>query len=271
MFKFLRSFRLSVTLLAVVALLIFLHYSSILKPVENLLIRIFSPLQMLVYSVGVKFNGFYTDLPEGQNLIEANRQLKDEVDRLIAENARLRILAEENKAISSLTDFLAQANMRGVTARVIGKNPEAKFQALILDKGSKDGIKVDMPLVIADGILVGKIIKVRSNSAEAILVNDPRSRLAAMVENETESKGVLIGEYGLSLRMELIPQNETVKENDVVVTSGLEPTIPRGLVVGKVTRVLTEPNNFFQTAWIRPLVKIDNLTVVLVLTSSVHD
>lgn len=271
MFKFIKSTRFSVILLAVVALLIFLHYVSILKPVENLLIRVFSPLQTLVYSIGVKFNSLYTDLPQGQNLIEANKQLKEEVDQLIAENARLKVLAKENEAISSLNDFLAHSNLRGVGAKVIGKNPETNFQAIILDKGTKDGVKVDMPVVTSDGILAGKIFKVKNNSAEAILINDPRSRLAAMVENETESKGILMGEHGLSLKMELIPQNEIVKENDAVVTSGLEPTIPRGLVIGKITRVLTEPNSFFQTAWIRPLVKVDNLTVVLVLTSLTHD
>ena len=87
------------------------------------------------------------------------------------------------------------------------------------------------------------------------------------MENETKSQGVVIGEHGLSLKMELIGQNEVVKEGETVVTSGLEPTIPRGLVIGKISRVLAEPNSFFQTAFIQSLVKVDSLVVVSVLKS----
>jgi rod shape-determining protein MreC len=66
--------------------------------------------------------------------------------------------------------------------------------------------------------------------------------------------------------MELIPQGDTVKTGSTVVTSGLELMIPRGLVLGEVSRVEVEPTSLFQTAYLKPFVKNDSLTVVSVIS-----
>ena len=128
-----------------------------------------------------------------------------------------------------------------------------------------------MPLITDQGIMVGKIFKVYPSSSEAILINDSLSRVSAMVQNETNTQGVVVGEHGLSLTMELIPQNEEIKVDDFVITAGIEPTIPRGLVIGQVSRVVAEPNSLFQTVRVRPLVRADSLTVVSILTGPGHD
>jgi rod shape-determining protein MreC len=271
MFKFLKSSRPPLILLAVVVLLIFLHYIGLIKPIENLAVRILAPIQHRIYAWGADFNSLYASLSVSRDLVEVNKELEAEIESLTVANAQLKILLTESQALSDQTDFLTAAGFEAVQAKVIGKNPEPNLQAIILNKGLVDGIRVDLPLVVAEGIMVGKISKVKANSSEAILINDSRSRIAAMVQNETESKGVIVGEHSLSLKMELIPQNEEVKADDVVVTSGLEPTIPRGLVIGKISRVQTEPNSFWQTAWLQSLVKIDNLTIVSILTSPQYD
>ena len=65
--------------------------------------------------------------------------------------------------------------------------------------------------------------------------------------------------------MELILRNETIGSGDIVVTSGIEPGVPMGLVIGTVSRVDVEPNSFSQTAWIQPLLDINNLSMVSIL------
>ena len=104
-----------------------------------------------------------------------------------------------------------------------------------------------------------------------LLIYDSYSRMAALIQNESQSKGIVMGEHGLSLKMELIPKNELIKENDIVVTSGLEQNIPQGLVIGKISRFLNEPNDFFQTAWLQSPIKVDNLIFVSVLISPAYD
>ncbi|MFA6409968.1 MAG: rod shape-determining protein MreC [Candidatus Buchananbacteria bacterium] len=265
MFKYIKSRPLAVILLAVVFLLIFLHYVSILKPVENLVIRILTPIQRQIYSIGSGINNYYYAATSRKDYGEDNKKLTEQINQLTIENAQLKVALQENQEIAKQSGFLARNGLSAVTAKVIGKNPEPNLQSIILDKGLKDGIKIDYPIITADGILVGKISNVKANSSEAILINDSRSKIAATIQNENNTKGVVVGEHGLSLIMELIAKNDVVKVGDVVVTSGLESTVPRGLVIGKINRIVSESNSTFQTAWLQALVRVDNLTVVSVL------
>ncbi|MFA5021989.1 MAG: rod shape-determining protein MreC [Patescibacteria group bacterium] len=265
MFKFIKSRPLSLTLLAAVILLIFLHYTSILVPIENLVIRILAPIQSKIYGTGTKVNDFYYDATSRKDFVQANEKLTNEVNRLTIENAQLKTVLQDNQEVSKQANFLARTGLQAITARVVGKNPEPNLQSIILDKGSNEGIKINFPLITDDGVMIGKISQVKANSSEAVLINDSRSKIAVIIQNESNSKGVVVGEHGLSLKMELISKNDVIKEGDIAITSGLEPTIPRGLVVGKINRITAEPNASFQTAWLQSLVKIDNLTVVSVL------
>ncbi|MDD2807752.1 MAG: rod shape-determining protein MreC [Patescibacteria group bacterium] len=268
MFRFLRSISRSVIYLAAVILLIFLHYIGILKPLEDFAIFLLTPIQASVYRLGGGINQLYTGFPGRQDLAKENSSLTEQVNKLIVENSQLKMMIELNSEVSVQQKFLEHSGLKAITATIIGRNPEPNLQSIIIDKGSNDGIKPDLPLITADGVMVGKILKVKGNSSEAILVNDSRSRIAAVVQNEAGSKGAVIGEHGLSLKMELIPQNDKVSEGDVAITSGIEPNIPRGLVIGTVSRVITEANGFFQTALLQSPVKINNLIVVSIVTNT---
>lgn len=265
MFKFLKQTRLSVILLAVMVLLIFLHYINILRPFENLAVWLLAPLQQRVYTGGTKINNIYAAIVNQQELLKANKQLEEEVAELTVANAELKTRLAEGEELLLQHNFLAARTMPAIIAQVIGKNPEPTLQAIILNKGSKDGVKVNLPVLALNGVIAGKIFKVKDKSAEAILLNDSRSRIAAMVQNDAKSKGVVAGEHSLSLKMELLPQTETIKAGQIVVTSGLEANIPAGLVIGKIRRVQAESSSFFQTAWLSPLIKLDNLIVVSIL------
>lgn len=265
MLKFLKTARLSVILLAVMFLLFFLHYLNVLLPLENLTIWLLAPIQQRVYATGTKINNLYFAAVKQKELSKANKQLEEEVANLTVANAELKTRLEESRELLLQHDFLSRQDYSAIVAKVIGKNPEPTRQAIILNKGSQDGVKVNLPVLSANGVIAGKIYQVKQNSAQAILLYDSRSRIAALVQNDAKSKGVVAGEHGLSLKMEFLPQTEIVKVGQVVVTSGLEANIPAGLVIGKVRRVEAESNSFFQTAWLVPLIRLDDLTVVSIL------
>lgn len=265
MFKFLKTARLSVILLTVMFLLIFLHYLNILLPLENLAIWLLSPIQQRVFAVGTRVNNLYFAAVSQSELTKANERLAAEAADLTVANAELKIRLAESQELLLQHNFLARNDYDAIIAKVIGKNPEPTRQAIILNKGSQDGVKVNLPVLSSNGVIAGKIYKVKPNSAEAVLLYDARSRIAALVQNDAKSQGVVSGEHGLSLKMDFLPQTEAVKVGQIVVTSGLEANIPAGLVVGKVQRVQAESNSFFQTAWLAPLIKLDDLIVVSIL------
>ncbi len=248
-----------------------MHWLGPLKPIEGLAVRIVSPIQSRVYALGVSINNLYLTVSGKNQPLQVNQELQTQIQTLAVANAELQTRLEEVEALIIQQDFLKQEKLPSVTARVIGRSVGPDVQGIILNKGSADGVAVDMPLITDAGILVGKIYKVTSRSSEAILINDSLSRISAIIQNTTRTQGIVIGEHGLSLNMELVPQNDTVSINNLVVTAGVEPRIPRGLVIGQVSRVSTEPNSLFQTVRVRPLLKVDSLVIVSILISNHHD
>lgn len=253
-------------ILAVMLLLIFLHRAGILSPIENIVLAVFSPVQRTVYGSGTRLNNSYQSILMFGDTAKENNELRDTVRRLTEENVQLRALFSDQQALALQERFLTTTGYQYISAHIIGKNPEANFQAIIIDRGGKDGIGAGMPVVVGAGVMIGTILNADDYTSQVLMINDSRSRIASVLENEQSSQGVVIGEHGLSLKMELIPQGDTVKIGSTVVTSGLELMIPRGLVLGEVSRVEVEPTSLFQTAYLKPFVKNDSLTVVSVIS-----
>ena len=111
--------------------------------------------------------------------------------------------------------------------------------------------RTGQPAVTGDGVLVGKVAAVTPLSATVMLLTDPRSRLAVALLDAEGTIGLLEGDRGTSLRIGLIPQESAVSPDDLVITSGLETGIRRGLVVGTVDQVSSGAQDPFQTALVR--------------------
>ncbi len=257
-------------LLAVVGLLIFFHYLRILTPFESFILSILNPVQERVYNFGEKINNFC--------LKADDKSLYDEISRLTIEVAKLKVLEEENQVLKKELNFFEENQNKYVVARVIGQDP-LEPNTLILNKGEESGIRVGFPVVANEGIMIGKIIKVEKNISTVLFLTDSRSKVAAHILRQSEESerqnvregeqfvpGVVSGKHGLSIKMELIPQNEKINRGDLVITSGLEKDIPKGLVIGKIDSVTNEVEAVFQSATIKSLVSFDSLSIVAVIT-----
>ena len=145
-------------------------------------------------------------------------------------------------------------------------------QSVVIDKGFRDGLVPGLAVVSStalgtssQGVIIGKIINIKEQIAEVYLVTNRNSKLAASILGENKTSGIASGELGLTIKMDFIPQTENIKAGDIVATSGLEPSIPRGLVIGRVTKVNKENNEVWQTAVIEPLVSLNALSIVSIL------
>jgi rod shape-determining protein MreC len=146
-------------------------------------------------------------------------------------------------------------------SRSIG--PDAS--AFVIDHGSDDGVVVGTPAISGDGIMVGKVVAVTASSASVRVISDRNSATAVTLLNGTRTIGVAQGMSGALLSLEFIPQDERVSVNDIVVTSGLETSVPSGLLIGIVNSVETNPNAPFQQAVIEPLADVRRMSVVTVI------
>ena len=182
--------------------------------------------------------------------------------------AQFKILQKDNAELRKQLGFKQAQATQSVAAEVVGNNLDGAEQTLVINQGSTAGVAVDQPVVVGNGVLIGKIIKTEAAIAMVRLISDNRSKIGAIILNDERSQGVVEGGYGISLRMQFIPRNETVHIGDQIVTSGLEDKIPRGLVIGTVAVVENEAYQPFQQAVLTPATALEKLTLVGVVITN---
>ena len=185
----------------------------------------------------------------------------------LVDTAKLIQLQEENILLREQLHFSTGTNKEGIGAEAIGRGIDPIATTIVINRGSRDGIQVGRAVVVGNGIFIGKIVSVHEKSAIVQLINDTQSRIAATILNHDHSLGIVEGGFGISVRLKFIPQNEEVKVGDIVVSSGLQENIPRGLVIGTVEAVEKKPQEPFQQAILRPLRNLNDITAVMVLLS----
>ncbi len=213
--------------------------------------------------------GILTGLGRIQELEEEARQLRAEVDRLRGELTRLREVEEENQRLRELLGAKQRnPNFQFALADVIGREPAPFVEAVIVNKGSQDGIEPGMVVVGAAGLL-GKVVKVSAGTARVLLLTDPSSAVAARIQRSDarEITGLVVGQGQGRLLMRYIAQGEPLQVGDQVVTSGLGETFPKGLAIGRVVQVRRLDVEPFQEAVIEPAVALGRLENVLIITN----
>jgi rod shape-determining protein MreC len=225
-----------------------LSFSGFVRPLLEPLSRPIGIASSAVRRLGVGVLG----ASNGKVPLEGDSNLSQTVEELRIENAKLKTLVAENEALKSALDYYDRKQDELVLARVIFETDGDILNGLVIDRGLEDGLSEGMPVLVGDGVITGKVFEVRKRSSTVMLLSDTRSRLAVSVQNGVDTVGVLEGDRGLSMHINLIPQTEMIKVGDTVVTSGLEAGVTRGLLVGTVERVDRSDENPFQSAVVTP-------------------
>ena len=203
-----------------------------------------------------------------------NEDLREEVEDLrirVAESETARRDVRELRGLVGLTEAEGFPDGERVGARVIARSPTVWYSSVKIDKGSGDGLREDQP-VIARGGLVGKVTSVTGGTAEVTLITDASSAVSAQVEPNGASGIVrpLVGKPD-DLLLDYIEKGRRVTEGTIVVTSGLtssrvESLFPRGVPIGRVTRVDPQEVEQFQRVHVRPFADVRQFDYVEVLT-----
>ncbi len=255
------------SLLLVVFLLFFFHYFNLKFFLKSPLIF----LQRNFFSSTLKSKEIFKIFSLKQRLLEENNKLREENNKLLLENKNLKIAWEENKILIKQTEFLKEKKYNYLLCNVIGKTSNNPLMpgVLILDRGEENGIKIGYPVIVDEGFLVGKIIKVDKNISYLNTIIDNQSAVAVKVlsddPNQEAIQGIVKGEHQLSLKMDFILPDKKINKDMLIITSGLESLVVNGLIVGKVREVNFAPGDFFQKAVLDSLVDFDSLQIVSVL------
>lgn len=178
-------------------------------------------------------------------------------------------LRQENSRLLDLLDAKEEAeDLDTVFARVINREQNAFTGVLVLDRGSSDGIQVDMAVISADG-LVGRVTEVGSTWCRVTCVISNDSNVPAFVES-TRDPGIVAGNLAQSdpeklLILDYLPENATVAPGDRIFTSGMGGIYPKGILIGEVSGV-ERGNGTYKTISLEPATDFVHIEEVLIVT-----
>jgi rod shape-determining protein MreC len=192
-----------------------------------------------------------------------NRQLREQIEQMRLEQVRLSEDAAQAHRLQALLSFKEQFIAKTVAAQVIGSSGADTSRVIYIDKGEKAGIRRDMAVITADGI-VGKVLLVYPAVSQVLLISDQTSGVGVLLGN-SRLQGVLVGTASGEVALNGVMSDEQVPLGENILTSGGDQIFPKGLPVGTVARV-APGKDLFLNIKIKPAADLSKLEEVLVLT-----
>jgi rod shape-determining protein MreC len=239
---------------------------GLLSPVESLVSVPLSLLQQAVSGITRQVSETLNTLADLQDLRRRNTELERALINFQAELVELRELRADYQRLAALQNFRgANPDKQFLAATVIGRDTTGLLRSIIIDRGSRDGVRVGMPVVTELG-LVGRIYRVGATSSQVQLITDTNSFVNARLQL-TRAEGAVQGTAAGGLRMLYIPLADDVRDGDSVVTSGIGGKFPRGITIGQVTSSRLDESKLFKEAQVRSLIDFNRLEIVLIITN----
>jgi rod shape-determining protein MreC len=225
-----------------------------------------SPPERLLHATGLGIRGLWTNYIDLIHVRQQNKSLLQQLGSLRLEEASMAEDARQAQRLQALLGFQEKYIYKTVAAQVIGTSGTEQSHVLFIDKGAKDGIAADMPVITPDGI-VGKTRDVFEHTSQVLEISDATSG-AGVIMADTRIQGVLRGNsWGQPEIVNLSPDNR-IKAGEPVVTSGGDSIYPRGLAVGTVDRIVAQPEGTLVNVLLKPAANLDRLEEVLIITST---
>jgi rod shape-determining protein MreC len=239
--------------------------STIFSPVSSVTDRALKPVRDLV-------NWFHETFDARGDKAD----LQDQVASLRNQLARQQTQQQEVKELSALNELtsggIVPDGTTPVTARVIARSPTVWYSTVTVDRGSSDGVRVDDPVVAAQG-LAGKITQTTPNNSQVTLITDADSAVTARVQ-PGGATGVVEPNVGNpnDLQLDFLERGSQIAEGQMVVTAGfstgnLGSIFPPGIPIGKITKATVEEQQAYQRVHLSPFADLRDMDFVKVLTT----
>ncbi len=230
------------------------------------------PLQQGINYIGGWLGDMKDNFSTMQQLRSENESLQDQVDALTTENNYLQEERYEYERLQELYQLDQNyAEYEKTAAHVIGKNSGNWFSTFTIDKGSSDGIAVDMNVLAGSG-LVGIVTEVGPTWAKVRSIIDDSSNVSGMVLS-TSDTCIVSGDLSLmstgQISFDQMENNDNVVAvGDQIVTSYISDKYLQGILIGSISEINVDSNNLTRSGYIIPAVDFNNIQEVLVITTT---
>ncbi len=249
------------------------NYFSINIPylsfVQSGIYNLISPAVSGVNRVITSIDNYIKRFKNAGEILAENEKLKKQLAEERLNNILMKKYEIQNERLRKLLDFKELTSYETQGAKVIGYGPSKWKEKILINKGSKDGLKDGMTVVTYNGSFVGQINYITSDSAQVEMVNNSGFVVAGIVQREdSRAVGLVKGNQENSKYniMDNLSWDSDIRENDLILTSGLSNTYPKGLPIGKVTEVNPDNYGVSQKAKIDLFIDLNTIEEVLVIT-----
>jgi rod shape-determining protein MreC len=226
-----------------------------------------APPEKAVHYAKLGIVGLWQNYINLHHVRQENAQLQEQIDRLRLAQAALLEDARQGQRLQALLDFQRHYIYGTMPAQAIGSSGDLLSHVFYLDKGSNAGLKPDMAVITAEGI-VGKVREVFPSTSQVLMINDQTSGAGVILES-TRIRGILTGNAAGRLEIVGVLSDERIKPGERVLTAGGDLVYPRGLPVGVVEKVIRDPDrDAFIIVMVKPDAHLDRLDEVLVITDT---
>jgi len=240
-----------------------------IQEASRALTQVLVPFERALTGAGTAVTSFTEAVSAIQQLREENARLQRDIDQLTIENVRLREAAIAAEQAAQLEAAGSALPYESVAAPIIARDPSGILHTVMLGAGTDQGVQVGH-IVVSERGLVGRVTQAGPTYSKVLLVTDPASTVSAIVQG-SRATGIVRGQYGDTLVMEWILQNDDLKAGDVVITAGLalgndlRSLFPKGLVIGTIVAIDRSENAAYERAIVTPAADIRRLEHVLVV------
>jgi rod shape-determining protein MreC len=221
-----------------------------------------SPFINISSQISAAVRSVWTNYIELHGTREENSRLQETIRQLSLQQQQMEEMREENNRLHQLLSVTQLSPITTLGARVVARTPDFLSNVLYIDRGQKDGIRLNAPVMSGLGI-VGRIVLVSNGDSQVQLITNPDASIGVMLE-KTRLPGVLRGSGNSLLEMNYISNTEQVEAGDLVVTSGLDGVYPKGLPVGRVVES-RKGNSVFLIIKVEPSTDLIHLEEVSVM------
>ncbi|MFP3916448.1 rod shape-determining protein MreC [Lysinibacillus telephonicus] len=225
--------------------------------------------QSIVAKPANYITGIFNNINSLLNTYEENKRLKMRLEDFAVLQAEVNTLQSENESLKELVD--KESSLKDydpLNATVIARNPDQWEEKIILNRGSSQGVKLNMAVMSSQG-LIGKISLVTPFTSEVELLNtnNPNYRVSAIVQGEKKDVFGLIEGYDVErneLILKRIDSSFEVNVGELVVSSGLGGIFPKGILIGEITEVTTDDFGLTKMAYVKPAADFSMLEDVII-------
>ena len=223
-----------------------------------------SPFTVVADTVGGHGEVIFASRKE---LIAELQERETQVLQLAKTASQWELAQQERDQALALLGYSKDASEVVLAARVRVRSSASDSDSVLIDKGALDGVQTQQAVITGEGAFYGLVGEVFAHTARVVRLTDPSVVVGGRMVSTQQTVGVVEGGYGPVVRMAYVAQDTDVRVNDIVVTSGVDPSVPAGIVIGLVNVIEEDQNAPFLTLYIEPLAQLRQTRVVGILQS----